>query len=59
MFLAEVHHRSNSFHSESGFERTGFVVEPAMQHSGVVTALVSTGLRVLFQHDDFSRDLLA
>ena len=50
VFAAEIGHEPNPAHGEAGFKGAGFVVEPAMEHTAVVGALVATRAIFFFKN---------
>jgi hypothetical protein len=52
MLLAERHYAADALDGEARLERTGFVVEPGVEHAAVVRALMLADLRFLFEQLD-------
>src|SRR5439155_25173646 len=57
MGIAERPQLGGTANAESGFERTRLVIDPRVNHTAVVPALVGGNLRFLFEHEDSSAGL--
>ena len=49
-FLTEIQHLAPALDAEASFERTGFVVDPGVQHAGVVAGLMGGDRPLLVDH---------
>src|SRR5678816_2380904 len=52
ILLAERHHLADAGHCEPRLHRAGLVVEPAVEHSAIVSGLVAADGVFLLEHGD-------